>query len=105
MENNKIPEVIFGGPNVNAELTSIEQGEQMRKKMEEYFGKVEAILCDFTGVETVSLAFVKECFGKLFDARKDGDAYTGIQYWNTKDEIKKMIAGVVIQRSKLIPQP
>ncbi len=105
METIKIPEVIFGGLDIKTELTSVEHGEQMRKKMEVYFGKVEAILCDFTGIETVSLTFVEECFGKLFDARKDGDSYTGIQFWNTKDKIKKMIAGVVMKKSKLITRP
>jgi hypothetical protein len=105
MEASKIPEVVFGEPDTNTELTSVAHGEQMRKKMEVYFGRVEAILCDFTGVETVSLTFVEECFGKLFDARKDGDSYTGIQYWNTKDEIKQRIAGVVMKKSKLITRP
>ncbi len=102
METTKMPEIKFGESNANTELTSIEQGEQMRKKMEQYFGKVETILCDFTGIETVTREFAEECFGKLFDSRKDGDVNTNIQFKNASSHIPRIIAAVVMIRMKTI---
>ncbi len=102
MENNTIPEVAFREPNVDTELTSIEQGTQMRKKMEEYFGKVGTILCDFTGIETVSREFAEECFGKLFESRKNGDVNTNIQFRNASTHITRIIAAAVMIRMRTI---
>ena len=102
MENSKIPEVAFGGPDIEKDLTYRFYGMEMRKKMEEYFGKVETILCDFTGIETISEAFADECFGKLFEQRKNGDVNTDIHYKNASPFITKTISAAVMKRVKTI---
>lgn len=102
MEASKIPEIKFGGPNIEKDLTYRFYGMEMRKKMEEYFGKVETILCDFTGIETISEAFADECFGKLFEINRDGDVKTGIKYKNASHLITGTVSMAIMKRLRTI---
>jgi hypothetical protein len=105
METAKIPEFKFGGPEIGAELVYRAYAQEMRTKIEPFFGKAETVICDFKGIETISESFADECFGKLFENRKDGDVSTGIKFLNASPLITTTIGKAVMKRLQCTTWP
>jgi hypothetical protein len=73
-------------------------GESMRKQIVSSFKNSDNLIFDFSGVESISLSFADECFGKLTEDFKFDTIKNKTSYKNISPSVKAVINSAFKER-------
>ena len=70
---------------------------EMRSKIESVFNFQKIVICDFSGVATISDSYADECFGKLME-KNIGNTRATIRFENASKEMVETISKAIFKR-------